>query len=53
MSTRSYILMEQDDGQYKGVYCHSDESGSGKRHRPPLRKYVLSPAFLGRSTRRG
>lgn len=24
MSTRSYILIEQDDGQYKGIYCHSD-----------------------------
>lgn len=24
MSTRSYILVEQDNGTYKGVYCHSD-----------------------------
>ena len=24
MSTRSFICVEQDDGSYKGVYCHSD-----------------------------
>lgn len=24
MSTRSLICVEQDDGTYKGVYCHSD-----------------------------
>lgn len=24
MSTRSYILVEQDDSTYKGVYCHWD-----------------------------
>lgn len=24
MSTRSFISVEQDDGSYKGVYCHSD-----------------------------
>ena len=24
MSTRSFIFVEQDDGSYKGVYCHSD-----------------------------
>ncbi|MDD6846879.1 MAG: hypothetical protein PUE07_05125 [bacterium] len=24
MSTRSYILEEQEDGTYKGVYCHCD-----------------------------
>ena len=24
MSTRSYICVKQDDGSYKGVYCHWD-----------------------------
>lgn len=24
MSTRSYICIEQEDGTYKGIYCHSD-----------------------------
>lgn len=24
MSTRSYILKEQDDGSYVGIYCHND-----------------------------
>lgn len=24
MSTRSFICVEQDNGSYKGVYCHSD-----------------------------
>lgn len=24
MSTRSYICIEQQDGTYKGIYCHSD-----------------------------
>lgn len=24
MSTRSYIMIETDDGKYKGIYCHSD-----------------------------
>lgn len=24
MSTRSYIMMELEDGSYKGIYCHSD-----------------------------
>lgn len=24
MSTRSFICVEQNDGSYKGVYCHSD-----------------------------
>lgn len=24
MGARSYICIEQDDGKYKGVYCHND-----------------------------
>jgi hypothetical protein len=42
MSTRSAIIIEENDGTAKGIYCHSD--GYPEHHKPILLKHYESEA---------